>query len=252
MEGELPGVSWSAMASPFRPVEGARAPGWHPAAAGGRRRRRARGRRGSDARRPAGRRLRVPLRPVARVSLVGLVAPVDATGVGPVDDRGRAVGAEVVPAPGHERIRPAADPAHQVRVHAQPGGERDRPVQLVPVLADLGHGGTAADHRHDPLVVVVERLAGVPADVGDHVAGRPLPALQGDRAQLRVRVPSGAGTLATSPTAYTPGTSSTVRSCSTTQPPAPADRQPGPLGQRRRHHAAGPDHACGWRARCRR
>ena len=85
-------------------------------------------------------------------------------------------------------------------MHAEPGGERDRAVQLVAVRSDLGDRGAAADHRHDALVVVVERLARLAGGVGEDVLGGPGAALQGDRAELRMRLPSGLGMLATSPT----------------------------------------------------
>ena len=77
-------------------------------------------------------------------------------------------------------------------VHAEPGGERDHAVELVAVRPDLGDRGAAADHRHDALVVVVERLARLAGGVGEDVLGRPGAALQRDRAELRVRVAVGA------------------------------------------------------------
>ena len=76
-----------------------------------------------------------------------------------LDDRG-VVAVEVVPGPGQEGVGPAVHPAEQHGVHAEPGRERERTLDLVAVLADLGDGGVAADHRHDALVLVVERLRG--------------------------------------------------------------------------------------------
>jgi len=64
---------------------------------------------------------------------------------------------EVVPAPVDECLDAVAHAAHQRGVHTQPGGERDRAVELVAMLADLGDGGASADHCHDPLVLVMER-----------------------------------------------------------------------------------------------
>ena len=52
---------------------------------------------------------------------------------------------------------------------------------------DLGDRRAAADHRHDALVVVVERLARLAGEVGEQVVGRPRAALQRDRAELRER-----------------------------------------------------------------
>ena len=75
-------------------------------------------------------------------------------------------------------------------------------VQLVAVRADLGDRGAAADHGHDALVVVVEGLARLAGEVGEHVLRRAVAALQRDRAELRdARARRGAGMLATSPTA---------------------------------------------------
>ena len=41
-------------------------------------------------------------------------------------------------------------------MNPEPGGEGEGAVQLVAVLAHLGHGGPAPDHGHDALVLVVE------------------------------------------------------------------------------------------------
>ncbi len=89
---------------------------------------------------------------------VGLVvAPGDALrGRGRLDGGG-VVAVEVVPGPGEEGVGLAVRAAEQHRVHAEPRRERDRALDLVAVLADLGDGGVAADHRHDALVLVVER-----------------------------------------------------------------------------------------------
>ena len=57
-------------------------------------------------------------------------------------------------------------------------------MQLVTVRADLGDRGPAADHRHDALVVVVERLTRLAREVRQHVVTRPAAALLRDRAEL--------------------------------------------------------------------
>ena len=49
----------------------------------------------------------------------------------------------------------------------------------------------AADHRHDPLVVVVERRGPLAVDVGEDAGRHRLARLQGDRSELRVRVAVG-------------------------------------------------------------
>ncbi len=87
--------------------------------------------------------------------------------------------------PGDEGVDPRARTAHEVGVHAEPRTERDVAVQLVVMLAHLGHRGAVADHRHDPLVLVPERGAGLARHVGEDVLRGPLPALHGDGSQLR-------------------------------------------------------------------
>src|SRR4051794_7140423 len=119
--------------------------------------------------------------------LLGLV-PVDVRGARTrVEDLGPARLGEVVPAPVDERLDAVADAAHQRRVHAQPRGEGDRAVQLVPVLADLGPRRAAADHRHQALVLVMERDTRLAGPLAQDVLADALAALQGDRAQLRER-----------------------------------------------------------------
>jgi len=48
------------------------------------------------------------------------------------------------------------------------------------VTAHLRDGSSPADHRHDPLVAVLERLAGLAIDVGTDVLGGPPAALLSD------------------------------------------------------------------------
>ena len=52
----------------------------------------------------------------------------------------------------------ARTPVISRRVHAEPGRERDRAVHLAAALAHRGDRRAAADHRHDALVLVAERL----------------------------------------------------------------------------------------------
>src|SRR5262249_2846611 len=58
---------------------------------------------------------------------------------------------------------------------------------LVAALADLGDGGVAPDHRHDALVLVVERLRALSAQLAQDVGRRPDAGLLGDRAELGKR-----------------------------------------------------------------
>src|SRR5450755_4678460 len=92
---------------------------------------------------------------------------------------------EVVPAPVDERFDAVAHPAHQGSVHTQPGRERDRTVELVAMLADFGHSGATADHRHDALVLVVKRFRWLTGDLGEDAVCDTLTALERHRPELR-------------------------------------------------------------------
>ena len=123
-----------------------------------------------------------------RVGSVGasVVAPVDARGVGVVDDGGAAAVGERVPGPVDERVDPGAGGVEQPGVHAEPGGEGDGAVQLVVVLAHLGDRGTVADHRHDALVVVLERRGlACRRSTARMLSGDRPARLEGDRSELR-------------------------------------------------------------------
>ncbi len=95
--------------------------------------------------------------------------------------------AEEVLGPALERIDAVAAPGHEGGVDPQPGREGDLAVEL-DAGRDLGDRGASADHRHRPLVAIVERLGGPPIDLGDDRVGRGMAALQGHRAELRVRL----------------------------------------------------------------
>ena len=121
-------------------------------------------------------------------------------------DGGGVVAVEVVPGPGEEGVGLAVRAAEQHRVHAEPGGERDRSLDLVPVLADLGDRRVAADHRHDALVLVVEGLRSARRAARAGCSPRPRrPDCWATEPSWGSVVPSPSGMLATSPTAYTPG-----------------------------------------------
>src|SRR5262245_58917521 len=115
----------------------------------------------------------------------GVVAPGDALGRrGPLDGRG-VIAVEVVPGPRQEGVGFAVRAAQQHRVYTEPGGEGDRAIDLMPVLADLRDGRVPADHRHDALVLVVERLGRLSVTFTQDVVGGPNAGLLCDRAQLR-------------------------------------------------------------------
>ena len=118
-----------------------------------------------------------------------LVSPGDALGVAVVRlDDGGVVAVEVVPRPAQERVGPAVHTAEQHGVHAEPRRERHRAVDLVPVLADLGDGGVAADHGHDALVLVVEGLGRARRAIcAQDVLPGPLAGLLRDGAELGER-----------------------------------------------------------------
>src|SRR3954471_918642 len=122
-----------------------------------------------------------------------VLSPIDLRRARPVQDLRPTVVREVVPRPGHERVDPIAHTGHQHRVHTDPRRERDDPVQLVAVRPDFCDRGAASDHRHDALVLVVERLALLAFEVSQEVVARPGSRLQGHRPELRERCSAGGG-----------------------------------------------------------
>ena len=86
-------------------------------------------------------------------------------------------------------------------MHAQPRRERESAFQLVAMLPDLGHSRLAADHRHDALVLVLERPAALALHVGEDVLRCPVARLLGDAPELRQAASSPAGMFAKSPSA---------------------------------------------------
>ena len=54
-------------------------------------------------------------------------------------------------------------------MYPEPGSERNRPRELVAVLAKFSHGGVAPDHRHDAFVHVVERLSWLSHECGRNI-----------------------------------------------------------------------------------
>ena len=74
-----------------------------------------------------------------------------------VEDVGASGLGEAVPAPVDDRLDLVAGSGHQAGVHAEPRHVRELTVDLVVVLPDLGDRRAPADHRHDPLVAVLER-----------------------------------------------------------------------------------------------
>ena len=91
-------------------------------------------------------------------SAVRVLAPVDLRGVRAVHHLGTAHARDVRPSPVDDASQAGADAGHQRGVHAEPGRERDGPWTSRRRLAHRGDRRAAADHRHDALVLVLERL----------------------------------------------------------------------------------------------
>ena len=73
-----------------------------------------------------------------RLLIVILVfAPVDASGVGTVENLGTRASCEVILSPFHVSLDPVAHSGHQVGMHPEPRAESHRTVQFVAVLAGL-------------------------------------------------------------------------------------------------------------------
>src|SRR5262249_6521366 len=87
--------------------------------------------------------------------------------------------------PGDEGLELGTRVGQQFGVHPEPGGDGQPAVERVALLAHLGNGGLQADHRHDSLVAVVERLAAGALPIGENVLRRPRAALLGHAAELR-------------------------------------------------------------------
>ena len=170
-------------------------------------------------------------------------------------DGGGVVAVEVVPGPGEEGVGLAVRAAEQHRVHAEPGGEGDRALDLVAVLADLGDGGVAADHRHDALVLVAEGLASAaPCSSRRMFCRGPAPGLLGDRAELRQRRrrrrPRDVGDVADGVHAREARARRGRAGRRSGRRAGAAARRPAAIARRRL--AAAPDHGPGADRRCRR
>ena len=156
------------------------------------------------------------------------------------------------PAQSATACRRARTPVISSGVHAEPGRERERSVDLTTARAHRGDRRAAADHRHDALVLVLERLRRPAREVRQQVLRGPLAALERHGAELRQGCPSGPGMLATSPIAYTRGKPFTVSSgCTSMRPPRPWGT-PAAAASGRGRDASAPHHAAGRGSPCRR
>ena len=123
----------------------------------------------------------------------------------------------------------------------EPGGEGDVAVQLVVVSAHLGDGGAAADHRHDALVLVVERFARLAVDVGAGCSSPPTARPAGPPTELGEHVAVGVGDVGDVADGVHVGEAldGEVGPARRVGRPGPVGR-PEVVGQRRRLDAAGP------------
>src|SRR5688572_30414510 len=80
-------------------------------------------------------------------------------------------------------------------MHPKPCRKGNRAVKFVAMFTDFSDSGIAADHRHDALVEVLERLFRLARDVRFNVLRAPLARLFRDRCQLRQRLPILAGDI---------------------------------------------------------
>src|SRR3954453_4519425 len=96
----------------------------------------------------------------------GVLGPVDARRAAAVEHLRSAVAGEVVRRPRHERVDARRHAGHHPRVPPEARREGDDAVQLMAVRPYLGDRGGAADHRHDPLVAVVEGSRAVALQLG--------------------------------------------------------------------------------------
>ena len=119
--------------------------------------------------------------------------PVDLRGLGAVQVLRPARDREVAPRPVDKGLNAIPDAGHENRVDSQPGGECEQAVYLPAPRAHRRDRRVAPDHRHDALVLVLERLRRVSGEIGEQVVGCPRAALQRHGAELGQRLAVGAG-----------------------------------------------------------
>ena len=175
----------------------------------------------------------------------GVVVPVDLRGVSAVEDVGAAGLGEAVPGPIDERLDLGPRTGHQAGVDAEPGHVRELAVDLVVALADLGDRRAAADHGHDPLVVVAEVLAALAVEAGDDVVRRPRAALERDRSELGQRLVVGTGDVGDVADEVDAGAAGEGQVGLDVDASAPSLGEAAVGGDRRRLDATAPDHAAG-------
>ena len=119
----------------------------------------------------------------------GVVAPVDLGCIRAVDHLGATHAGHVRPGPVGEACRRARTPVISSHVHPSQAANAERSVHLPAARTHRGDRGSAADHRHDALVLVAERLRRPAGEVREQVLGGPHPALERHGAELRERLP---------------------------------------------------------------
>jgi hypothetical protein len=137
--------------------------------------------------------------------------------------------------------------AEQHGVDAEPGGEGEWALYLMAVLAHLGNGGVATDHRHDALVLVDEGLGTLSPQVTNDILCGPFSRLLGDGAELGECSPvvtgRNVGHVSHCIGSGVAGHGEVRSDVDATTAPWGG---PGVLGDRRRGLASSPDHSPRW------
>src|SRR5579862_9932611 len=103
-----------------------------------------------------------------------VLVPVDIQFFGAVENDVVAGASEIPPRPLDESLDLGERGGQQRGMNAQPGGKRDRALQLVAVLANLGDSGVASDHRHDAFIEILKLLPRLALKIPDDVLRAPL------------------------------------------------------------------------------
>src|SRR6476661_8766304 len=77
--------------------------------------------------------------------------------------------AEIAPSPIDKNLNSCSNPRHEQCVHAKPRSEGDETVELMPFLSDRRDSRVTSDHRHDSLIVIMERSSRLSGDFSQDV-----------------------------------------------------------------------------------
>src|SRR5215471_5532007 len=123
------------------------------------------------------------------------LTPVNASFIATIQNLNQVRFGEIAPSPIDKGFNTYPYARHQQCVYSDPSSKRDKPVELMPLLADRCDGRVAPDHRHDSLVVVVKWSSRLTGDFGQNVLRSPHARLLGHRTQLRQQLVAGAGNV---------------------------------------------------------